>query len=156
MAVPIDFILRPAEESDAADLGYTCWGNRSLEQILEFLQRTRRLFLKGRGYPLVAEINYQAIGFGLLSRWGKIAEISDVVVAPSWQGQGIGTTIIQRLCKQAQEWTIPHLEIGAAESNPRALALYQRLGFVPDRSLPLDLGNGTEPVLYLVKILSVR
>jgi ribosomal protein S18 acetylase RimI-like enzyme len=105
---------------------------------------------------LVVEINQRVVGFGLLSRWGKVAEISDVVVTPAWQGQGIGTTIILYLSEQAQSWRVPRLEIGAAESNPRAVALYQRLGFVSDRCLELDLGRGKEPVLYLVKMLPVR
>jgi ribosomal protein S18 acetylase RimI-like enzyme len=43
------------------------------------------------------------------------------------------------------------LEIGAALSNPRALGLYRRLGFVDGRILDLDLGNGPEPVMYLYK-----
>ena len=41
------------------------------------------------------------------------------------------------------------VEIGVALSNPRAMALYQRLGFVEDRVINLDLGSGAEPVMYL-------
>ena len=41
------------------------------------------------------------------------------------------------------------IEIGAAVANPRAVALYRRLGFRDERQLFLNLGNGNEPVIYL-------
>jgi RimJ/RimL family protein N-acetyltransferase len=41
------------------------------------------------------------------------------------------------------------VELGVAMNNQRALALYQKLGFQDSYTLQLDLGQGTEPVLYL-------
>jgi ribosomal protein S18 acetylase RimI-like enzyme len=97
----------------------------------------------------VALAENTSIGYGQLSRWGSRVEICNLIVAEGWRGQGAGTALIQWLIVLAQEKKFPLVEIGAAESNPRALELYRRLGFRVDRSLTLDVGNGPEPVFYL-------
>ena len=71
-------------------------------------------------------------------------------MAEKWRSHGIGSAIIGALIDIARQWPIPQVEIGAALSNPRALALYRKLGFRDQRTLNLDLGHGPEPVVYLV------
>ncbi len=118
--------------------------------MAELVRRAHRIALSGRGLGIVAESGTgEPIGFGQLTLWPRAAEISDVVVAPGWRGRGIGTAIIKFLIGAAREMNAERVEIGAAQSNERALALYRSLGFSDDRVLLLDLGNGPEPVVFL-------
>ena len=48
---------------------------------------------------------------------------------------------------------IKEIEIGAAMSNPRAVALYRRLGFEDSHTMMLNLGKGKEKVLFLRLVL---
>jgi ribosomal protein S18 acetylase RimI-like enzyme len=103
-----------------------------------------------RAWAYTAAESGRAVGFGQLSRWGTRGEICNLIVSEAWRGQGIGSAMIRRLIGVARENSLADVEIGAALSNPRALALYRRLGFADDRRVMLDLGKGAEPVIYLL------
>ena len=51
-------------------------------------------------------------------------------VLPVHQGQGIGTDVVRRLGADAHAAGLP-LELGVEKDNPRARALYRRLGLRP-------------------------
>nr|WP_162909959.1 GNAT family N-acetyltransferase [Aggregatilinea lenta] len=120
------------------------------------LRRTDKLATNQRGLGLVAVCDDAPCGFGLLTLWPRAGEISDLVVAAGLRGRGIGTRLVETLSDAATGLGVRTLEIGAALSNPRALALYRRLGFVDARTIELDLGCGLEPVVYLTKRLTPR
>ncbi|MCZ7546305.1 MAG: GNAT family N-acetyltransferase [Anaerolineae bacterium] len=94
--------------------------------------------MRGEGVP---------VGFGLLTLWPHAAEVSDLTVAPALRGQGIGTALLRHLERAARAMQAERLEIGVAARNTRALALYRRLGFVEDRQVEVDLGEGAEVVV---------
>ena len=153
-ASPPDCHLRAALPADAAALHATCLPNEPLARVVERLTRIQKTALAQRGLGLVAVTPAGAlVGFGQLTLWPRGAEISDLVVAPEWRGQGIGTLLIARLIDAAREMHAGAVEIGVAVRNNAALRLYHRLGFRPTRSLELDLGDGPEPVLYLSRTL---
>lgn len=145
--------IRPVELSDMDDLRAMCWCDRPNERIVELLQRTQKLRHNRRGLGVVALWENSLCGFGLLTLWPRAAEISDLFVHAAYRNRGAGTQIIHYLTETARMLGVSMIEIGVALSNPRALALYRRLGFVDDRSLEIDLGSGVEPVLYLIKHL---
>ncbi len=147
--------LRPARPQDAPPLQRHCWPERTPEAAALFLERALSdLAGRQRGYVLVAHIDEQAIGFGLLTRWRDVGEISDLVVAEAWRGEGIGAAMIRHLTVIAAEhYGLPFAEIGVAQRNTRAYALYQRLGFAWHRTVALNLGEGLEYVDYLLKQL---
>lgn len=151
---PACVYLRPVELHDAAMLRHTCWPDRAIEDVAEFLQRIQKVRAHKRGIAVVAQHNCTVCGFGLLTVWPRAAEISDLIVTPGLRGQGIGSTIIAYLTDIAHDLHVSVLEIGGALSNPRALALYRRLGFSDRRIVQIELGTGPEPVLYLEKNLS--
>ncbi len=130
-----------------------CWVQRTRENVIHLLQRTQKLAFNQRGLGVVALWHHTLCGFGLLTLWPRAAEISDLFVNAAYRGQGIGTAIITYLTNKAACMGVEALEIGAALSNPRALALYRRLGFMDGRTIELNLGNGPEPVCYLYKHL---
>ncbi len=142
--------LRPLTLADAEPLQIACWPDASPILIADVLARTLALVQIGRTVALVANLDGQIVGYGQVTRWPHAAEISDLIVASEYRSQGIGSTLIAALIESARDWTVPVAEIGVALSNPRALALYERLGFGPGRIIEIDLGNGYEPVHYLI------
>lgn len=62
-------------------------------------------------------------------------------VAPTWRGQGIGAQLIDYFLQQGQEMGRVAAALDVAVTNPRAQALYERLGFVVTQELPSTLKN---------------
>jgi ribosomal protein S18 acetylase RimI-like enzyme len=142
--------IRPVRLADAEALREHCWPERPFAAVYQLVMRARQNALQGRGLGVVVVDETNAIkGYGQLTLWPGCAEISDLVVAAPNRGQGIGTAMIQYLVRAAREMHVPCVEIGAALSNPGAVALYRRLGFVDDHTVWLNLGDGKEPVLFL-------
>lgn len=76
--------------------------------------------------------NNELIGFGRLISDGVVyATIHDVVVAPNWQQQGIGSSIIRKLVMTCQHHDIHSLHLFA---NKGSESFYQHLGFVSRRA----------------------
>lgn len=88
-----------------------------------------------------AWIDTRLIGWGLLTRWRDVGEISDLWVDEAYRNRGIGTNLIHHLAKMAKNRRIATLEIGVDDDNPSARRLYERLGFVFHRRI--------EAILYL-------
>lgn len=56
-----------------------------------------------------------------------------IAVAPDAQGQGVGTALMQALCNWADHWgQVLRIELSVFADNARAIALYQRCGFVQE------------------------
>lgn len=148
-------VVRPVRLADGDELRRTCWPQRSSENITDLLHRSQQLATNRRGLGVVSLHEGVLCGFGLLTVWPRAAEISDLIVNPTHRNQGVGSAIIAYLTGTARRLRVETLEIGAAMTNPRAMALYRRLGFVDDRVIEIDLGNDPEPVLFLMKKLPV-
>ncbi len=142
--------IRRVRLSDCSSLSENCWPNRSFAIIYDVVQRAEQAAAEGRGLGVVVAGQDGTIrGYGQFLNYPTCGEISDMIVARSYQGLGYGTAIIQTLARAARDMGVQELEIGAAFSNPRAAALYRRLGFEDSHSLMLDLGNGKERVVFL-------
>jgi ribosomal-protein-alanine N-acetyltransferase len=142
--------MRPVRLSDAELLRDHCWPERSFAAVYQLVLRARQNALQGRGVGVVVADGATGIkGYGQLTLWPGCAEISDLVVAAAYRGQGIGTAMIQYLARAAREMHVSCVEIGATLSNTGAVALYRRLGFEDDHTVWLNLGEGKELVLFL-------
>jgi ribosomal protein S18 acetylase RimI-like enzyme len=142
--------IRPVRLSDAASLHRDCWPERNFEAVYRFVSRAHYNTVQGRVMAIVATGTGDSIlGYGQFTHWPRCGEISDLMVAESQRSKGIGTAIIQYLVRAARDMDSECVDIGVALSNPRALALYRRLGFRDSHSENLDLGHGSEAVLYL-------
>jgi len=146
-AIPI----RPVTRQDFPVLRRTCWSSRPESIAKHLLLRVLRNQRYNRGGGVVAlNAERHVIGYGQFTLWSTCAELSDLFVVKQYRSQGYGTAIIQSLAQRAVQLKAPCLEIGAAESNPRALALYKRLGFEHHRRVMLPLEAGPrQPVIYL-------
>ncbi len=85
-----------------------------------------------------------------------IPEINGAEVRPEMQSNGIGTQIILAAEQAAREKGYKQICLGVSEKNPRARALYERLGYtarnLPRRSVTTQSGEQFS-VEYLVKDL---
>lgn len=147
----IPHTIRQVSNIDLMALHADCWSHRSVkrcEEILKIINTARRR-QRGMGIVIVSEDTRKIIAYGQIARLSKCIEISDLVVSEKYRSQGIGTAMIQSLIASIPEESKNIIEIGVAESNPRALALYQRLGFKRAYELRLKLIDGRETVLYL-------
>jgi ribosomal-protein-alanine N-acetyltransferase len=61
---------------------------------------------------------------------GTHAELSDLIVAPSARGLGIGRTILEQSSSALINLGIRTVELEVRESNAAARALYKKTGFV--------------------------
>jgi ribosomal protein S18 acetylase RimI-like enzyme len=142
--------LRPVRLSDVNSLYADCWPTRPFATIYNLVQRAIRSATDGRGLGLVvAGAGDRVQGYGQMLLWPTCAEISDLVVVESCRGRGYGTAIVQSLVRAAMRMGAEEAEIGASLNNPRAAALYRRLGFRDSHTVALNLGSGGEHVLYL-------
>jgi ribosomal protein S18 acetylase RimI-like enzyme len=70
----------------------------------------------------IGEVDYQASpGAGTLSQ---------LAVQAAWQSCGLGTILVRAAERRILERGLDRAELGVEESNPRARALYERLGYV--------------------------
>ncbi|MEP6790757.1 MAG: GNAT family N-acetyltransferase [Ramlibacter sp.] len=67
-----------------------------------------------------------------------------IVIAPAWQGRGIGRELINRLLHWSDNWAgVLRVELAVHADNERAIALYLSLGFVEEgRHLAYALKDG--------------
>jgi ribosomal protein S18 acetylase RimI-like enzyme len=155
-SIPRDLDLRPLTLDDAVDLQRSCWPAVEPVDVYTLVGDITRRQRSGMAWGLVARIDGQVVGFGQLVRWGAVWEIGDLIVSEKWRSQGIGKALIRSLLDIARQQGYRDIEIGVAQSNPRAFKLYRRLGFRPRRTVQLNLGQGDEPVIYLGMVLNKR
>lgn len=142
--------MRPVRATDSDRLRATCWPNRTFLTIYNLVTRAIRNASEGRGQGLVVVgLDDNPLAYGQYTLWPTCAEISDLVVAEPLRGQGVGTAMIQTLIKRARTQGATAFEIGVALDNPRAAALYRRLGFEDSHTLMMDLERGKEKILFL-------
>jgi ribosomal protein S18 acetylase RimI-like enzyme len=144
--------IRQTSPADLNRLLLDCWTDRRRDVGRWLLDRAERNRQNQRGESLVVITGQQHIvSYGQLTLWPRCGEISDLVTAPAHRSRGYGTALIQALTAEAITMGARCVEIGAAKSNPRAVALYHRLGFIEHRVIEMPLNNGArEPVVYMI------
>lgn len=142
--------MRLVRLSDVEALQRHCWPERDADSIYRFIGRIRQMTKEGRGIGVVViGPEGEAIAYGQFMLWPRCGEISDLMVAPEHRSRGVGTALIQYLMRAARDMQADCVDIGAALSNPRALALYRRLGFRDSYTQTMPVNGTNEEVLYL-------
>ncbi len=148
----IPYHIRMVRQADMSELRKNCWAHRSITSSRDLLKTVTSSAERGRGLGIVVETTSNElpiIAYGQILILPRCAEISDLFVAEAYRSHGIGTAMIQYLIHSIRDTGTQCVEIGVAESNPPALALYQRLGFKISYDLNLNMGHGLERVLFL-------
>jgi ribosomal protein S18 acetylase RimI-like enzyme len=78
----------------------------------------------------VAELGWQIAGFLLARRWTEapVGFVDILAVHPDHQREGIGTSLLAEAFGLFRAAGLEEAQLGVASTNPRALALYERLG----------------------------
>lgn len=63
--------------------------------------------------------------------------IDGLCVLPKAQGQGVGSLLLAAICDEGAARGFRAIRLDVVDTNPRARALYERRGFVLDRSTPI-------------------
>ena len=91
----------------------------------------------------VAVWDQEVVGFADLNR----RHVENLFVSPAAQGRGVGTLLLQTVERE----TIGDLTLSVFTSNPRALALYSRLGFFMEGEGVTDFAGTRQAVWRLRK-----
>ncbi len=83
---------------------------------------------RGESVLLVAWVADVPVGQGQLTL-GREPELRNLQVATVARGHGVGTTIVRAAERHARAAGAMALSVGVADDNPRARALYERLGY---------------------------
>lgn len=133
-------LLRAPKAEEVADLTEALNRPDVLRSILrlpytgEQLQSKRLLDPGPLAHPVVAEVGGTAVGQGTLlrnaGRQGHSGSVFLFVHDAHW-GKGVGTALLEALIDLADNWYgLMRLGLEASPNNTRALALYERFGFV--------------------------
>lgn len=117
--------LRAMQEADLQDV-------LQIEQDAYEFPWTLGIFrdcLRGGYGCWVLERNAELIGYGILNVAAGEAHILNVCVAPHAQGEGHGRHLVRRLIDLARWHRAERVFLEVRPSNPRAIALYDSLGF---------------------------
>jgi len=93
-------------------------------------------------YGFVALVDGQIVGHAGLNRFGSNPRRAHawhlgMVVADAWQGKGIGTRLMETMIDLADHWLgALRIELTVYCDNARAIALYERFGFVVEGRHP--------------------
>jgi ribosomal protein S18 acetylase RimI-like enzyme len=128
-----DLNLRPASEHDREflfalhratmrDLIEQTWGWDEAWQRAEFERRLEEYSVS------VIESGSHPVGSLWLEQRPDSLYIHDLQVAPPRQGRGVGTAVIESVIEQGAGRGLP-IVLSVLTANPRALRLYERLGF---------------------------
>ena len=74
----------------------------------------------------------QPAGYYWIEERGKELHLHGIVVRAAFRGQGIGTAVLEKL-REEYAGRMDVIELGVHDSNARAKALYERMGFVTVR-----------------------
>jgi ribosomal protein S18 acetylase RimI-like enzyme len=157
--------FRLARKDDYQTLHRVCYSQYTARDFAHQYERSLKRQETGRGYHLIALLDRAAgetapttsksallVGSGQLILHPRCAEVAELSVPPAYRSRGTGTALINVLIGIARHLGLSSLEIGVMPDNARALALYQRLGFVADRHL--RVAHAPDPALILVKDLT--
>jgi GNAT superfamily N-acetyltransferase len=117
----------------AVESGYIPPGERSEADVASSWNRHRGLveFLDaqpGRRY-LIAEEDHDPIAYARVVQFGAMEQLTDLMVAPSHQGAGLGRALLEAIWPGGPGPSLGRLVI--ATGNPRDLSLYTDFGVMP-------------------------
>jgi ribosomal-protein-alanine N-acetyltransferase len=70
------------------------------------------------------------IGYAIQSQAAGESHLLNLCVAPSWQGVGYGSILLEQAIRLATSQGCDHMFLEVRPSNPAGLGLYERRGFV--------------------------
>ena len=107
-------------------------------------------------HGFIASEGLNSIGFVVFKRIVDLADIIEIAVVPSLQGQGVGRKLLRAAIQSMRDMGVFRCQLEVRESNAAALALYLSEGFIRDGERPgyyTTESGGREDALLLSKQL---
>ncbi len=138
MSVPDRVAVRPATAADAADIGRllhdfnteyddpTPGSDRLAERIRQLLAGgDTAVLLAGAGPDGLAVLRFRP------ALWSEALEcyLAELYVAPAARGRGLGRALMNAAMDLARDEGADYMDLGTAETDVAARALYESLGF---------------------------
>ena len=79
----------------------------------------------------VAEANHSVVGYSVLLLATPDADLANLAVAPAARGYGVGRKLLDGVVSTARGAGVEHMYLEVRQSNARAIALYESVGFRP-------------------------
>ncbi|OZI05828.1 GNAT family N-acetyltransferase [Siphonobacter sp. BAB-5385] len=114
------YSITPLQPHEPLPMDLLLLADENPQLIREYLPLSQVYLLKLEG---------QTQGVGLLQVQEQEAEIINLAIAPSYQGQGWGKTLLLHLIEVARQQGSPRVLIKTGNSSINQFALYQRVGF---------------------------
>ena len=117
-------------------------GDVSREKFLDILEKMEK---RGEYFVFVAELDGQVVGTATLMlqqlfahSGGRVGHIENVVTRKGFEGQGIGTRLMERLIEECKSQGCYKMILSSDEKN---VGFYKRFGFEgKEIAMRLDLG----------------
>lgn len=116
----------------AAYQGLEEYGEEGPAEARHYLKWLRRTCKEGF---LVAEVEGRPVGFiAACPDWkdwelGRVLEIHEIVVAPAWQGKGVGRALMEEAYALGRAYGMALAALWVGERNYKARQWYAKLGF---------------------------
>lgn len=108
------------------------------DQSIEFLEKT---ILNDESDILVYNYDNKVVGFVLLQAKirpdfdfmlpGKFCYIMDIIITENYRNKGFGTALMNSAKDWAKEQGCSFINLDVLTNNPKAISLYEKLGFMP-------------------------
>ncbi|MEL0648022.1 ribosomal protein S18-alanine N-acetyltransferase [Pseudoalteromonas agarivorans] len=92
--------------------------------------KTMSSCMGGRYFNLAAFDKNTLVGFYIGEKAGPDFTLMDICVTPSQQGKGIARQLLSLFIEYGEQQNAENLFLEVRESNTRAIALYERAGFI--------------------------
>src|SRR5215203_2649813 len=140
--------LVPAEPQHARELGSICFeafkelqdracGTRDFPTVEIAQQVLGMLVERDDFYSVSALDNGRLVGSNFLSLMDPVAGVGPVSIDPSYQGKGVGRTLMQNVIDYAQHNNIEQVRLFQDSFNLASLSLYASMGFDTKDSVAL-------------------
>lgn len=111
---------------------------------------------------IICEVAGKLAGACMFSRKTKVKNchraLLGIALFKDYWGMGIGTHMIAELCRLAEEAGIAQIELEVIEGNERAMALYEKMGFMVTGAIPdairLPDGRSLKEIYMIKKLLA--
>ena len=133
--LPLVRRARPGEGKALGAIGFAAWAasefaindNGRVDQVALLLD-FEKLGVEHPEAILVAEVNGEIAGWG--ARENANQNISDLWIAPNYQGRGIGTALLGALESEVAALGFAQVELETLATNTRAIKFYEKHGFI--------------------------
>jgi len=92
-------------------------------------ERTRFVDVLDLDRTTIIEVDEERIGFLMLVELPRVLQLHTIAIVPEHQGRGIGSEVVRDVVNIGRQ-TGRHVVLSVLKANPRAEALYVRLGFL--------------------------